>query len=54
MRKQRKAAAVRQRTSSPLELGMFRVLAAIGAAGLVWLGIRELPSLRREIKIWMM
>jgi hypothetical protein len=54
MHRQHRAAAMRRRTASPPAMGAVRALAAIGAAGLVWLGIREFPALRREIKIWMM
>lgn len=46
--------AMKQPAPSPLAKGVFSALGAVGAAGLVWLGFREFPALRREIKIWKM
>jgi hypothetical protein len=45
---------MKQPAPSPLARGALSALGAVGAAGLVWLGIRQIPAMRREIKMWMM
>jgi hypothetical protein len=54
MRRQSTKAGMKPPAPRPPARGVFSALGAIGAAGLVWLGIREFPAIRREIKMWMM